>query len=338
MVNISENGSLTHLPGETSVSFHVSVWMLSLLGIIGNTLVVIWRCSRRKDSRFHLVSLLIVNLAFSDILFCIQFVLREVMLARVIFHRRDNVSYPFTETDSTMCITSFFLVCLSCNCIVLTTVAIALHTFLSVDERRWTKPIVVSVVAAGWMFSLILSGVASQYLAREMNVYYSVADKSAETFSLIVIFGCLGDNVRIFPVIITLLTVISSMICCFLYIGFCINFRRLSNRLGGNRMREGHAKSFIALQIRFAVVVVLNIVCWVPPCGFYWDSYFNNRNVFRGTFDPEAPEPAFIFVIIVSAANPIIYTVSCGPCTQLFKRLFNFTRRSENEEQQLLMH
>ncbi|XP_062509036.1 neuropeptide Y receptor type 1-like [Corticium candelabrum] len=338
MMNISENGSHPRLQGVTSVSFHVSVWTLSLLGIIGNTLVIIWRCSRRKESRFHLVSLLIVNLAFSDILFCTQFVLREVMLVRPIFNHCDNVSYPFTETDSTMCITSFFLVCLSCNCIVLATVAIALHTFLSVDERRWTKPIVVTVVAAGWIFSLIFSSVASQQLAKDLNVYYMIPDKSAKIFSLIVVYRCFGDRRRLFPVIITLLTVISSMICCFLYIGFCIKFRRLSNRLGGNEMRERHARSFIALQIRFAFVVVLNLACWVPACALYWDSYFNNRTVFKGNFDPKVPEPAFLIAIIVSAANPIIYTMSCDPCIKLLKWLFNFTRHSENEQRQLLLH
>ena len=338
MMNISKNGSHLGLPGVTSVSFHVTLWTLSLLGIIGNTLVVIWRCYQRNDSRLHLVSLLIVNLAISDVLFCTQFVLREAMLMSPIFHDSHNSSYSFTETDSRICMASLFLFYLSCSCIVITTVAIALHTFLSVDERSWKKPIVVTVVAAGWIFSLTLAGVASQYMDKELNAYYSTPDKSAEMFSLIVVYGCMGDRVKIFPVVISLLTVVSCMLCCFLYIGFCIKFRRLSNRLGGSEMQEGVRRSFTVLQIRFALVVVLNLACWVPPFGLYWNSYFTNRTAFRGTLNPETPQPAFIFVLIVSAVNPMIYTVSCSSYIRLLKRCFNFTRRPKNEEQQLILH
>ncbi|XP_062509037.1 uncharacterized protein LOC134185272 [Corticium candelabrum] len=333
MINSTNNSSASHqLPGITSIPFHLSLLIFSLLGIIGNTLVLVWRCTRRKDSRLHIVSLLIINLSFSDLLFCIQYLLREIMLVGAVFHSSEKSSYPFTNTDSSLCMTVVFLMFASSNCVVLTAVAIALHTLLSVTERRWTKPTVVTVVAIGWMISLTLAGLATSDLQNHIRAFRS-AEPSVEFFSLIVMYGCTGDDrAEIYPVIVTGINFLSSIICCFLYAAFCIKMRRIQTMWGSNTVSDKNREAFIEMQIRFAFIALLNLACWWPACRLYWYSYFSDRTVFKGNFNPKTPEVAFLFTIIVSASNPVLYTVSWKWAVKLLRRICFRDRHFVNEE------
>lgn len=96
------------------------------------------------------------------------------------------------------------------------TVAIALHTVMSLRRSRWRKIIAVtSVMTAGWVLSLVVAALAAYDLNKYSYAFYS-ANKSAEEFSLIVTFGCLGDaNKMIYPVIVTAVNAMSSVTCCF---------------------------------------------------------------------------------------------------------------------------
>eukprot|EP00118_Oscarella_pearsei_P021196 m.236751 g.236751 ORF g.236751 m.236751 type:complete len:118 (+) comp40137_c1_seq2:128-481(+) len=56
------------------MAHHVGyLWMvLTLLILVGNLTVLIWRCSRRKEERNSIPSILVVNLALGDFLLGLQ--------------------------------------------------------------------------------------------------------------------------------------------------------------------------------------------------------------------------------------------------------------------------
>ena len=42
----------------------------------------------------------------------------------------------------------------------------------------------------------------------------------------------------------------------------------------------------------------------------YWYSYTQHKNVFNGELSPRATEPGLLFAALISAANPVIYTIA----------------------------
>lgn len=318
-MNTSNNDSTLHLPGATSWSFHITQWILISFGILGNLLVIVWRCTGQKRRDFHLHSLLVVSLAFSDLLYCIQVLLREAILARPIFRDAGTRVFPYTKLNSRLCQTATFLTYSSSNAISVTSLSIAVHAFFLLSNSHHVKIVVLSVVAAGWFLSLTLAALAVYFLKKTEYVFHSL-EPSVESLSLIIVFGCNGILYgKVIPVIVTAVNAVSSITSCFLYTSLCFKIRRLKNL----SCRDG-------MQIRLIIIVVLHLVSWWPSCILYCYSYFTGASVMNGRLDPRIPEPAVLLVSAVSAANPIIYTTSLDVVLLVVKRLFACFGNSED--------
>ena len=99
--------------GVTGGAYHGVLLFLVSFGIVANISVIVWRCSV-KESRYSLVSALIVSLATADLLYCIHFLLQETLLFPIAFSG-ENGNRTFTDVDETVCLTSTFIVLqLSC--------------------------------------------------------------------------------------------------------------------------------------------------------------------------------------------------------------------------------
>ena len=141
-VTVKMNNDTTSIAGVTSRAYHTIMWILVTAGLLGNLVVLVWRCSK-KESRDSLISVLIISLAIADLLFCCHFLLEEVMLAKTVFaSHQENLAIYMSTTDERLCFSVLFLVGVSANAIMLTAVAIALATLFSFRLHRYGQRII----------------------------------------------------------------------------------------------------------------------------------------------------------------------------------------------------
>ena len=197
--------------GVTSWSYHISIWILVAAGIIGNALVIVWRCSR-KQSRLNLLSVLIVSLAFADLCFCFHFLLQEVMLASAIFGAHNQTSFSFTSVDNRFCLSIKLLADVSCCAIMLLVLAITLNTFFTFHHCRYGKRFIAGFVCSSWIVSLVTGAVGMWKLKEYTDSHLLNSRMKLGELSIIVIFGCvdLGLSVGSYSII----TVLKATITC----------------------------------------------------------------------------------------------------------------------------
>ena len=293
--------------GVTSWPFHISMWILSTAGIVGNILVLVWRCWR-KETRLELLSLLIVSLAVADLCFCMHFLLEEATLVDAIFGSKSgNETLPFTNVDERLCLSIVFLVYLSTNAIVLTVVAISLYSFLSFHMCRYRNRCIILLILISWMACLCLASLATwdvqHYRLPSVDPAHGI---SSEKFSSYVIFDCSDIYPQsLLPIITTTVNAVSSVIVSVLFI--CLGYKiRKSTRIS-NCLSSQEVSHF---RTRLTIIAILNLVCWWPACILFWYTSFTKKSVEHGTLSPVVVQPFFILSVVVSVANPIIYTIA----------------------------
>lgn len=153
------------LPGMTSKAFHISLWLLTLASILGNIYVIMWRCSR-KEYKTNILSLLVTNLAFADLLWSSHYLLLEIMVLHPIFKAKESETFTFTETDRRMCFSSAFLAYASCNAIMFAIVAIALYSIFSVRHVRHGSLLLLLFVLLSWTASFAVAASATSIMKR----------------------------------------------------------------------------------------------------------------------------------------------------------------------------
>ena len=164
------NNDTKSIDGVTSLAYHTIMWIIVIAGLLGNLLVLVWRCSR-KESRHNLLSVPIISLAFADLLFCCHFLLQEAMLAKSVFAvSQENVTIPVTTLDVRLCLSVLFFVGVSANAIMLTAVAIALATYFSFRLHRYGNRIVIGFLVISWMHCLAFGVLVVWKMRDEANL------------------------------------------------------------------------------------------------------------------------------------------------------------------------
>ena len=110
--------------------FHVVVWMLLSIGIIGNILVVMWRFVQKRDQRSSPLSILIIMLAVSDFLYCVHLLLLESLVTES--HPAQQQQWKQVSTRHA-CIASSVLSCVSCLTAQLATFNIAVYLIQAIN-------------------------------------------------------------------------------------------------------------------------------------------------------------------------------------------------------------
>ena len=318
--------------GVTSLAYHTTMWVLVIAGLLGNVMVLVWRCSR-KESRHSLLSVLIISLAFADLLFCCHFLLQEVMLANLVFgSNQENVTSNVTTLDKRLCLSTLFLLDVSANAIMLTAVAIALATFFSFRLHRYGNRIVIGFLAISWMYCLAFGGVVVS------STYQVLTTKRAldvNEFSLFVVYECTGSfrdkNKNPFPipspVIITTLNAVCSVVVAVVYIYLWCKIRKRDESFTHSRNHQ-----ITHFRIRLTIISGLNLLCWWTGSFLYCYFFIKARSVFHGTLSPVITEPSLLIAAATSAANPIIYTIASKRFFKVARRACRFFSWHRNEE------
>ena len=295
------------IAGATSVVYHTTMWILVIAGLLGNIVVMVWRCSR-KESRQSLLSMLIISLAFADIVYCCHYLLEEVMLVNKVFASdQANVTIHVTSLDERLCLSVLFFASVSTNAIMLTTVAIALATFFSFHLHRHGNLIITWFLVISWLYCLAFGGVV---VWRVRPSYQAMTKPTLDvnTFSLIVVYRCLDTSSdarqwNTFPIIGTTLNAMGSIVVAVIYIHIWCTVRK-------HAFTHSRNQEITHFRIRLTIISGLNVLCWWPACIMVWFASASKRSVFNGTLSPVAPEPLFVITAAVSVANPIIYTIA----------------------------
>ena len=292
------------LIGVTSWSYHISMWILVAAGIIGNGLVIVWRCSR-KESKLSLLSVLIVSLALADLCFCSHYLLQEVMLASPIFGSHNQTSF---KADERFCLCVKFLANASVCAIMLLVLAITLYAFFTLQQYRCAKPFIAGFVCCSWIVCLV-TGAVSTWQLKDSGIGQILNSRmELRQLSLIVVFDCVdADSSRgasSITVILTTMNAVSSLVVTVLYACVWIKFRKSAFNLSHSATQE-----ILHFRIRLTVISALSLLCWWPVCIVYWLTVFKDLHVYDGTFTAVA-QPILVFTAATTVANPIIYTLA----------------------------
>ena len=246
--------------GVTGGAYHGVMLFLGSFGIVANISVIVWRCSV-KESRYSLLSARIVSLATADLLYCIHFLLQETLLFPIAFSG-ENGNRTFTDVDETVCLASTFMGFLSCNLAVLTAGGIAAITLLTLKGKQRSHAFVLFMVLC-WILSFSVAAAATWKLKEFFDKNHSSSwILSSDSFSLRIIYGCMGDvNMILFPVIACSLNATATVVCIIIY--GCVVRTLQKVRFG---MENSELK---VLQVRLSIIVLLNVVCWWPACRVY---------------------------------------------------------------------
>ena len=323
------NNDTKSTAGVTSVAFHTTMWIVAIGGLLGNIVVIVWRCSR-KESRHSFLSVLIISLAFADLASCCHCLLEEVMLVHVVFaSHQKNVTIHVTTLDERLCLSVLFIVGVTTNAILLTTVAIALDTFFSFTFHfhRYGNRIITWFLVISWMYCLAFGAVA---VWRVRPTYQAMTKTKraldVNTFSLFVVYQCLDTSIgarhwNTLPIIVTTLNAMTSFVVAIIYIYVWCKVRKYNVSFTHSRNQEINH-----FRIRLTIISGLNLLsCW-PPCIMYWIAS-------AGTVSPIVPEPTIVISAVVSAVNPIVYTIASKRFLTVARRASAFLFcRGRNEE------
>ena len=311
------------LSGLTSRPYHILMWIFLSSGILGNILVLFWRLSK-KELRYSILSLLIVSLAAADLLWCFHFLIQEAMLFRPLFLPRtnDNESFSFDGSNRGLCLAITFLTYVSCGAAMLTAVAIAMHTFCALLCNRHQRLIVIYTILS-WTGAVSVA--AAALVVRWTNWYDPNQAQFREPmplnlFSLTIVYGCIAmDEMLLFPVVVTTVIAVSSLVIVAIYFTLCI-------RLGLTGNGSSYQNSEVTtLKIRLGVIAVINVVGWWPTCIIYWYAFLTNTTVFNGKLAPSYTEIPLLLTAAVSAVNPVIYSVKVVRICRVVLRVFGFS-------------
>ena len=302
------NNDTKSIVGVTSLAYHITMWILVIAGLLGNLLVLVWRCLR-KESRHSLLSMLIISLAIADLLFSCHFLLEEVMLANPVFvSHQENLTIHISTRDERLCFSVLFLAGVSANAIILTAVAIALATSFCFRLHRYGHRIIILFLVVSWMYCLAFGGLLIwKFRSNYENKATSPLD--VNVFSFFVVYGCIGsfpyDYWNPFPIIITTLNAIGSVVVTVIYIYLWCIIRK-----HGASFTHSCNQEMTLLRIRLTIISGLNLLCWWPASFLFWFVSAEKRSVSNGSLSPVATEPTLVISAAVSAANPIIYTIA----------------------------
>ena len=237
---------------------------LTIAGLLGNLLVLVWRCSK-KETRHSLTSVLISSLAFVGLPFCCHFLLQELMSVNIVFaSNQENTTIHVSTTDEYLCSSVLLFASTTGIAIMLTAVAIALATFLF-HLQRYGKRMILCFLVISWMFCWVFGGLVVWKIRPR---YQAVAKPTLDiaTFSLFIVDGCTGSlpdsNWNPFPIIGTTLNAMASLVVAVIYIYLGCKLKKQDWSFSHSQSQE-----MSHFRIRLAIISGLNLLCWWPTCS-----------------------------------------------------------------------
>ncbi|XP_072015504.1 LOW QUALITY PROTEIN: G-protein coupled receptor GRL101-like [Amphiura filiformis] len=311
----------------------VALAILGSLALVGNAMVLYWRCRiRRRDNKVQF--LLIVNLSASDLLMGIYMMI--LVSGDVHFGER----FPL-EADawrrSQICKVAGFLAVLSSEASVFFVTLISIDRLLGVkypfsSKRLGNKSARLAIMGV-WLLALTLSVVLTllaridpdMYALSEVCIGLPMARRWVNNQQNITVsLGSGNENVEIFETVrtepgmyLSIAVFLGLNLLCFLAIAYCyivifITAQKTSRRASRRREKEEE----IRMAAKMSVIVVTDFLCWMPIIiiGILVQSG-------AVIISPVVYAWIVTFVLpINSSANPFLYTIATILADRVGKR------------------
>ncbi|XP_065834799.1 neuropeptide Y receptor type 1-like [Oscarella lobularis] len=259
------------------------VWIFcTIVILVGNISVLLWRCTRQSDQRNSVSSILIINLAASDLLLGIQMLLYLFLVAWPcsVFHHKAVVNI--------FCHLSLWLQTVSVLMSALLTVTIAVYFLVSLGCLQCSRKCIAAILVSEWM--LIICG-SSAVLVTPSPFEDDVYDNF--------------DSLQCLPVFIEIL-LFNGPITFFLFI-VAIMYIVLLIKIKQQGQRP--SVSTRVAQIQLISIAFASFICWgislpisiLLSNGTYYDQYC---------------------IAAVAISNPLVFTLLSPPFIKSAKRVW----------------
>ena len=186
------NNDTQSITGVTSLAYHTTIWILAVAGLLGNLLVLEWRCSRKESRQSYLSAYQQFSLCRPPLLLSFPVAGTDAGKRIVFASDQKNITIHVSTTDEHLCFSVLLFVGISFIAIMLTAVAIALATLLSFHLQRYRERMILCFLVISWMFCLAISGLA---VWKMRPTYQAMAKHVSDvtTLSLFVVYGRTGS-------------------------------------------------------------------------------------------------------------------------------------------------
>ncbi|KAJ8026546.1 hypothetical protein HOLleu_31406 [Holothuria leucospilota] len=291
----------------------ISMWLLGLSALLGNTFVLVWRWrTRQRESSKRVQTFLIINLAVADFLMGVYMI---TIAGADLFYRNRYMIHADEWKRSFLCQMSGLLSVLSSEASVFLLVLITIDRFLGVVFpfsilRFHTKSVRV-VVACAWVLALFLSTLPLLIIQTPGAQFYGrssvclalplTSDKPQGWMYSVILF--VGVNFACFTLI---------------FVCYSIMFVAIRNA-SRQSTRRREVSEEIKMATKMALIVGTDLFCWMPIIIMALLSWSGAAEI------PQVDIYAVVAVFILpvnSAANPYLYTISTldRSCEKTFRR------------------
>ena len=328
------------------------LWLYAVLGIVGNLLVICWRCCPSKISQMKLESVLIVSLAIGGFFFGLHRLLFQVSL--------NQCGGAEDRFPITICQTAgWFLMTGGINTYFTTTI-IAVDGFLSLmNFKFWTPKVrkrsvcmsvcIVWLLAIGCGFTYAFQFYKGYRLVPGRGYYADWTRCSPISWGLASTNHSVGRNAYLSTFWLgNLLTLGLFLLCCAIAVRLVIilrkvNNERLSETTGKQEVRRSSPQCHGTHRIAIVLVLVacVNIVSWLPPLVRHFVLMKKYQSL-EGYTKSEAQfvtqwTLAGIIMQVHFVLDPIVYTVGsrqfctcfCKTCRRIAQTWSRIKSRSQ---------
>ncbi|KFM82222.1 G-protein coupled receptor GRL101, partial [Stegodyphus mimosarum] len=288
------------------------LWVLGIIGLMGNLFVIIWRLKTQDSSRIS--STLILNLGCADFLMGIYL----IIIASVdVYYRSIYIENSYKWKRSTLCKICGFLSTVSTEVSVCTLAFITLDRLICLcfplSQKRFSLQFTYRLIAASWIIAAIMAIIPlvvepyfqGRFYARSgvcLALHITNHRPAGWEYS-VGIFFCMNTMAFIF--------IVSAYF--YMYITIRKSYQNMS-RLVSRQTTEN------TIGRQMALIALTNSMCWFPII-------LMGLLAMSGIRIPgEAYSWIAIFVLpLNSATNPLIYTISSLHIQQRLLSRFGLT-------------
>ena len=309
-----------------SVWFHVLIWILVSLGLFGNVAVVLWRCSRPRDQRQSVLSMMIIALAVADFLMSFQMAVIDGFVIATRLELNKTISLG-TIRDT--CIVSSSLIVFTSSITMWVTFNIAIYSRQALTGRNlccqccW---LVDRKYCFLWMLLLQLLFVSvpitaistytslhsfEQVASRTNHIDMVTASRICSALSYTPVLGKILTYTFSTATIVSINSVLT-VACLLLYLSV---WRNLSDVHA-----DATRSAIINVYWRLSCIVFINAASWVSLTVIEWYTVFNNHLNLNFT-------AAIVILYQISpTVNPFIYTITGWPFGRSVERCWKYLR------------
>ncbi|RDD37483.1 G-protein coupled receptor GRL101-like protein [Trichoplax sp. H2] len=291
------------------ITLQTFIWIVGGLALLGNVLVLIQNYHLSKRKRKSVPTFLVSNLAVSDLIMSLYLMI--IAIADLMFTRGDYGIKSETWLSHPACLIACFFVTLSSLTSVFIMIIISTDRYICIVYPFSTKRMTVgrAKIALGvlWSFSIIFSAVPVLFSIQQPG-YLRIYKYSSM---------CMPNNYqnfyfKIWMISYLAMTFMAWIIMIILYVRIFFAVKESSKNI-----RKSSTTDNKALAVRLALILVSDLVTWVP---YY---YISVAGLLKdGQVDTVALQFIATFVLpLNSAINPYLYTLTSVEVIRLiFKR------------------